>query len=194
MLIAPENFVSMPWKNGLGQTLELQKELLPDSDYFAWRISIAAVTEDGPFSCFAGFDRTLLLLEGNGITLTVSGGDQHVLDHPLQAARFRGDDNTMASLHHGPISDFNVMVSRAHCLGEVTSHAGTTEVRLDVRADVLLIYSVKGHLSVDSTSSAIKSAALTVPEHHLLRLDSPSEKQLRLSGAPFIAVQISYNQ
>lgn len=38
-------------------------------DTFDWRISAANVGTSGPFSKFAGRSRTLLLLEGDGMTL-----------------------------------------------------------------------------------------------------------------------------
>ena len=40
---------------------------------FAWRLSMATVASDGPFSSFAGVDRTLAVLEGEGIVLSVEG-------------------------------------------------------------------------------------------------------------------------
>ncbi|MBV9975040.1 MAG: HutD family protein, partial [Hyphomicrobiales bacterium] len=50
----------MPWKNGGGETTEIIAS--PEGaglDEFDWRISMARVATDGPFSRFAGVDRTL---------------------------------------------------------------------------------------------------------------------------------------
>src|SRR3546814_10305481 len=50
----------MPWKNGGGSTTEVA--VAPDGaglDEFDWRISMAVVGADGPFSGFPGVDRTL---------------------------------------------------------------------------------------------------------------------------------------
>ncbi len=38
-------------------------------DEFLWRVSIADVERDGPFSRFPGIDRTIVLLEGAGMRL-----------------------------------------------------------------------------------------------------------------------------
>jgi len=92
----------MPWRNGLGTTVELLKQDLPDEAGFAWRLSMADVTTDGEFSNFSGYDRTLLLLEGNGLTLDC-GGALHRLEQPLQAARFRGEDVTDRPGHTGMV-------------------------------------------------------------------------------------------
>ncbi|MBM7325185.1 HutD family protein, partial [Agrobacterium sp. S2] len=49
----------MPWKNGGGVTTEIivhpAKASMADFD---WRISMANVAQDGPFSIFPGVDRT----------------------------------------------------------------------------------------------------------------------------------------
>ncbi len=59
----------MPWKNGGGETVEIavapQDAALGDFD---WRISMATVAADGPFSIFPGIDRTLSILSGSGMT------------------------------------------------------------------------------------------------------------------------------
>jgi uncharacterized protein len=55
-----------PWKNGGGLTYDVAA--YPpggDLDSFDWRVSIAHVEKDGPFSVFAGVTRTLALLEGD---------------------------------------------------------------------------------------------------------------------------------
>ena len=65
----------MPWKNGRGETVEIA--ISPDGagiDDFDWRLSMARVETDGPFSLFAGIDRTLAVLEGEGIFLNVVPG------------------------------------------------------------------------------------------------------------------------
>ena len=52
----------MPWKNGGGVTSELARS--PQADEFDWRLSVAEVATDGPFSQFPGIDRLLVLLSG----------------------------------------------------------------------------------------------------------------------------------
>ncbi len=58
-ILSPSDFVSMPWKTGLGHTVEILREDLPGDTGFAWRLSMADVTTDGAFSHFGGYDRTL---------------------------------------------------------------------------------------------------------------------------------------
>jgi hypothetical protein len=186
-LLGPETFRSMPWRNGLGTTVELLKQDLSGETGFAWRLSMADVTTDGEFSNFSGYDRTLLLLEGNGLTLDC-GGARHRLEQPLQAARFRGEDATVATLHDGPVKDFNVMTSRQHCNARVSAHAKPAATSIEVSANLLLIYTVTGDLRIDSSGYA----NLRIPPQHLLVVQDPVEESLSCRGASFIAIQISH--
>ena len=98
----------MPWKNGGGETTEIlvspQGAALSDFD---WRISMALVNADGPFSAFPGIDRTLSILEGAGITLTIASVP-HILTLSSPPLPFPGDAPAHAVLIGGPITDLNV--------------------------------------------------------------------------------------
>ena len=120
-IYSPEDFQTLPWRNGLGSTVELISESLEGYEAFSWRLSIASVANDGPFSDFSGYDRTLLLLEGAGITLNNPNGSSIELNSPLDCAHFKGEDLIDASLHDGPIKDFNVMTLRSICTSRVTA-------------------------------------------------------------------------
>lgn len=112
-----DTFKRMPWKNGLGETLEIER--FDDAKGLAFRISQAAVVEDGEFSDFSGLHRTLVLISGVGMTLTHSDSDQHELVRLLDMAKFSGGEVTQAKLHHGAIEDLNIMVREGDFLAEV---------------------------------------------------------------------------
>jgi environmental stress-induced protein Ves len=62
------------WKNKGGLTSEVATG--PDGagvDDFGWRVSIARIERDGPFSMFPGVDRTLIMLAGGPLILSVAG-------------------------------------------------------------------------------------------------------------------------
>ena len=184
-ILGPDTFRAMPWRNGLGTTIELLKQDLAGGDGFAWRLSMADVTTDGEFSNFSGYDRTLLLLEGNGLTLDCAGVSQR-LDRPLQAARFRGEDPTFASLHDGPVRDFNIMTRREHCAARVSSALHPAESTIDVEADILLIYALDGELEL----SGAGLIELELPAEHLCVAHKPAAGPLHCRGASHILVQI----
>ncbi len=111
-VIRNEDLVRVPWKNGGGTTAEVVA--FPQGsgfDTFGWRISMADVASDGPFSIFPGIDRTLIVVEGDGIELDVEG-IAYRLDETTPKLSFSGDDITNGRLLSGPIRDLNVMTRR----------------------------------------------------------------------------------
>jgi environmental stress-induced protein Ves len=112
-ILRAANHRRMPWKNGGGVTTEIA--VFPESaglDDFGWRISMAAVASDGPFSLFPGIDRTLAILEGEGIMLDIEGKPPVTLTGGSQPVMFSADRPTSARLVSGPIVDLNVMTRR----------------------------------------------------------------------------------
>ena len=186
----PKSYQEVPWRNGRGKTLVLLSEPIPGcdsgSDAFVYRLSIAGVASNGPFSRFDDCDRTLVLLEGKGLTLTHGNGQVDELRTRFAEARFPGDIETVATLQHGPIRDFNVMCHRHHCSAKVTvlGHDGSN--RLDVNSDVLLAYAVDG--PVRSLPPAQPS--LRIDHHALLQCGDPTRGRWRFTGGPVIVIQI----
>ena len=80
-VLTPADYRRMPWKNGGGHTTEIAAEP-PGAGMasFAWRVSVADIAHDGPFSAFPGVDRTLVLLAGDGMRLATAG-------RPVQTVR-----------------------------------------------------------------------------------------------------------
>lgn len=107
-----------PWKNGGGVTYELAA--FPEGagfDDFLWRLSMAEVASDGPFSAFPGVDRTLTLLDGAGIALDFSGRAA-TLAPGAAPFSFPGEAAVIGRLLGGPILDLNMMTRR----GRVSHH------------------------------------------------------------------------
>lgn len=102
--------VRMPWKNGLGTTLEVARGDDPAGGAMLWRVSIARVAVDGPFSLFSGYRRIISVLEGSGMVLTVDGVRSPTLTRHRPFA-FDGGSDTRCELVDGPISDFNLIAS-----------------------------------------------------------------------------------
>ncbi|MBK8100113.1 MAG: HutD family protein [Planctomycetes bacterium] len=102
-----------PWKNGGGSTRQVAIEPRDATvaGGFRWRVSIAQVAVDGPFSRFPGIDRSLWLLAGAGMELEVDGRIVR-LDRRLQRFDFAGETPISARLLAGPTQDLNVMVAR----------------------------------------------------------------------------------
>lgn len=108
-VIRPSEYRAMPWKNGGGVTTEIRAS--PPSGAFDWRVSIATVNADGPFSTFAGYERHIMTLSGEGMTLDIDGRGKFALKQ-LEPFSFSGDAQVYGSLLHGAVLDFNLMVRR----------------------------------------------------------------------------------
>lgn len=98
----------MPWANGRGTTVELWRE--EAGGRLAFRLSMATVTEDGPFSPFQGIDRVLTVISGPGFRLVGPGHDLRA--EPLRPVAFPGDVPIAAEGVNAPSEDFNVMAAR----------------------------------------------------------------------------------
>jgi environmental stress-induced protein Ves len=96
-----------PWKNGGGTTQSLV--CWPSPSDWVFRMSVARIDSDGPFSEFKGVDRWFAVLSGEGVVLQFPERRVEVgaLD---KAVQFSGDVPCQCSLINGPTVDFNLMV------------------------------------------------------------------------------------
>ena len=172
-LMSPSDFTTMPWKNGKGSTLELAVAFAPDDKAnFAWRLSRASVTSDGPFSNFPGIDRVLTVLPGGGGGLSLCVGDDTHIVRPFEPITFSGDDAASSKLLSGGLEDFNVMTRRgsarasvqAYYLSGASLRAGPTVGE----ADHSFLYCIEGEVEVLNAPGAGKGCK--VPTSHALRM------------------------
>jgi environmental stress-induced protein Ves len=108
--------IPQPWKNGGGVTREIA--VFPEGagiDDFQWRISMAEVTESGPFSRFDGIDRHLTVLSGR-LRMDMPDG-RHILNVG-DSTLFKGETPVEAAPLL-PVIDLNVMTRRSQVRAEV---------------------------------------------------------------------------
>lgn len=111
LLRAADRLVT-PWKNGGGLTREVAVSPAGAGfETFDWRISIASVQKDGPFSHLPGIDRRLAVLEGR-VALTLGQQASVELSPDSPAITLAGDTPTHARLSAGAVTDLNVMTRR----------------------------------------------------------------------------------
>ncbi len=94
---------TQPWANGGGTTRELAR-----ADDGSWRISLADIEADGPFSTFAGRLRLLTVVDGPVLGLDVDG-ETHVVE-PQRPFSFSGDAAVVATVAEGAVRVLNVIV------------------------------------------------------------------------------------
>src|SRR5690606_3161429 len=101
------------WRNGAGWTRQIHADPSADAAHeWDWRLSIAEIESDAPFSCFPGVDRELALLEGEGLRLRFDDGAQHTLFAPQDRLRLAGERALVGELVDVPTRDFNLMWRR----------------------------------------------------------------------------------
>jgi environmental stress-induced protein Ves len=98
------------WRNGAGWTREIIA--VPTEGAWHWRLSIAEIEQDAPFSRFDGIEREIVLISGNGVRLRFDDGDVHALEPPHGRLRFAGERAVHGELIEGATQDFNLMWRR----------------------------------------------------------------------------------
>jgi environmental stress-induced protein Ves len=118
-----QDALPQPWRNGGGVTHELlawaperaadahQADNTQQADW-AVRVSVADITQDGPFSAFPGIDRCFTVLQGAGVVLTLRGADL-CLTPDREPLAFDGADAPGCRLIRGATRDLNLMVRQS---------------------------------------------------------------------------------
>ena len=158
----------MPWANGRGTSYEIASDR-NEAGEWTWRLAMAPVNEDGPFSRIECVNRSLAVVDGAGMLLSVDRKKLQCL--PMQVVRFRGDAITEATLTDGPILDINLMVRRKEADGEmaIISEAGLLH-------GASIVVAIGGSAQVKSTDSIIDL------ERHDSMLECDAETVSLVSG------------
>ena len=157
VLIPYASLEPSPWKNGGGHTTEIAA-VPPGAafDEFDWRISLATIAQDGPFSVFRGIDRTLALVEGPGVSLEVDGDSRFVLSEEAPIVEFPGEAEVTASMLGEATTDFNVMTRRSRCHHRLGRRSLEGISEFAPRGDVTILFLAEGEsLSVSSDTERI---------------------------------------
>jgi environmental stress-induced protein Ves len=172
ILIGPDKYRRMPWKNGGGETIEIAISPPGASiDDFDWRISMATVTEPGAFSAFPGVDRTIAILSGEAMRLDI-GGESVTLTPASVPFAFPADVDTFGTPLFGPITDLNIMTRRGRFSHAVTHETGAGESTIRAAGSPsLLLAKMPCSAAVGETVFAIQAGAtLLIPDQASLSL------------------------
>lgn len=185
--IPPSAWRRTRWKNDGGWTTEIARS---GGDDFRWRISIAEIESDGPFSPFDGVERDLLLLEGNGIELDIDDAPPRVLTQRFGHVRFAGESKVFCRLIAGPTRDFNVMARRDAVRAEVVARPLVGSMVLFAETDVVWIaHAFSGHAAVRANDASVELAT-----GDTLRIDFESRDDGRVvidGGGEIVLVRLA---
>ena len=124
-----------------------------------WRLSIAEVDEDGPFSLFEGMARILTVIEGKGMVLESEDG---ILDAAYcKPTVFSGETKINSYLNNGPIRDFNVIYDPLQICAEVKLVTKAFDILPKQNLDcIYALYCIAGSLTIDNAEIDKGSIAL----------------------------------
>jgi environmental stress-induced protein Ves len=185
-VIRAREYRRKPWKNGGGETIEVA---VGPADatlvMFDWRVSMAHIEADGPFSDFPGIDRTLGILEGDGITLSIEGRERRTLTPRSAPYSFPGDVATHASLIGGTVTDLNVMTRRGLLQHRVRRMRIDDSLELALRAPTALLFCIAGTVRIEAGKEALALGPLDT-----LLVDQPYESARIVSDATSVVFLI----
>lgn len=154
-VVRQSEFTAFSWKNGGGITREAWR--VPADGRFIIRMSVAEIDRSGPFSDFAGYARTMVLLRGRGLRLSFGGDPATVLREVGDCVGFDGGTAVDCELLDGPCTDLNLMVckSLAGVRAGVERLTGTRTLEGSADATVF-VFAVQGPVVLDvGTESAM---------------------------------------
>ena len=159
-LLRAADRTAQPWRNGGGVTFEVARRPHPSAAReYLWRVSIARVASAGPFSAFHGFQRLIMVIEGDGMSLRGLGAADIALERD-QPRRFDGAAAVDGLIPRGPVSDLNVIFDPAYCEARLCVLDGSAPPDSSAGSDRLLINLVE-------TPIQWRSGALTSALGHL---------------------------
>lgn len=184
-LLRTRDYRRSRWKNDGGWTTEIASDPTPApgdgiAADFRWRVSIAEIERDGPFSMFPGIERDLLLLSGKGIELDINDEAAQRLDQRFQRIHFAGEARVDCHLLGGPTEDFNVMVRRDQFVAEVIARPlnGTMLIFADPGVQ-WLIYVHAGSARVRAEQIEMNAG---LGETLLIDAEHPSRERIVIDG------------
>jgi environmental stress-induced protein Ves len=168
--LTPVDYSTMPWANGRGQTVQVLRVNGSDGSML-FRLSMASVAENGPFSNFPGVERNLTVISGPGFDLV---GDVCLRADPLSPVAFPGDVAVEATGVTAPCQDFNVMTARSLPLPDVV-----------LTSDADVVPAPGATLCLFALDSA-QVNGVALGQHDL----AVTKEKARLSGGPLIMVSV----
>ncbi|MEO7217625.1 MAG: HutD family protein, partial [Gemmatimonadaceae bacterium] len=185
-ILKADKYLRMPWRNGHGETAQVAiSPAAATLDDFDWRVSMARIDDDGAFSIFPQTDRTLAVLRGEGLHLSVDGATPVVLTRSSEPRAFPGDVAAYATLIGGAVTDLNVMTRRGRFTHSMQALRIANRLELNVNATLALLVCVNSDVQVQVSTQTFSLN----PLDSLLVDETPSEISI-LSNATALAYLI----
>ena len=168
MRLTLKDCTAIPWSNGGGLTRELAAKRV--GGRIAWRLSVAEIERDGPFSTFPGMARIHTVMAGQGLDLLGRGAVLQA--RPFQPLAFDGSLELQARLLEGACQAFNVIYNPQLVSVGVTVWDGHQSLQVAAGA---IVFVVSGTVATDAGDrfTALEGAIL---QHDALFETSPGAR------------------
>lgn len=133
------------WRNGMGVSWDIASDSSL-ADGFGWRLSLARIDRDVPFSVYPGVDRIFTLVEGGGVDLDLQNVGilaAHSLYTPYP---FPCDVPAQCRLRAGPCRALNLFTRRQSWSATADVLSGAAEIAHD---GPILLYALSGDAEAD---------------------------------------------
>jgi environmental stress-induced protein Ves len=124
----------MPWKNGMGSTLEIDL-----AENKVWRLSAATVHQPCLFSDYPGFDRLLTVWKGEGLLLN------EFLMKKNEVFSFSGEEKIYCKNLNDEVTDLGFVFKRDRICSQMVTKSFTGEITLTVSQGIHFIFCLEGH-------------------------------------------------
>ena len=136
---------AQPWANGAGTRQELATG--DHGGETVWRLSVAAIERDGPFSTYPGLARLHTLIAGVGTRLMGAGIDIEV--RPMVPVAFDATVPLDCTLIEGPATAFNLIYDPAAIHAELLALDAGAHL---IEAREIAMFCVSGSAAIDGQS------------------------------------------
>ncbi|OEZ58816.1 HutD family protein [Duganella sp. HH105] len=178
-----------PWKNGGGSTTEIAVSPSGSGfDEFDWRVSLATISQSGPFSSFPGIDRSLALVAGDGVLLDF-GDERFVLSPSEPLIEFDGEAAVHATVTGSLTTDFNVMTRRGRCRHRLEPRVVRGTEQLKRRGGTTLLFLADG----ESLTLSSARERIAMVRYDVLVMEAEEEWSMETQQATVFVVDIINN-
>ncbi|MGH8239205.1 MAG: HutD/Ves family protein [Steroidobacteraceae bacterium] len=163
-IIRSADYPARPWKNGGGTTRDIVVSPPGASlDDFDWRLSLAHVDRDGPFSRFDAVDRTLVLLSG---AMTLHERDRRIDLVRNEPLAFAGERAIEARVGSGATLDFNVMSRRGRARHSVRRESFSAGANIEAPVgSTIILFALERGLMVEGEQLDVHDTAIVTVQH-----------------------------
>jgi environmental stress-induced protein Ves len=154
--IRQSEFVEGRWKNGMGVSWEIAALREEGAADFSWRLAMARIDTDVPFSIYPGMDRVFMQLKGNGLDLEFEGGHVLHVHQSFVPHSFSCDIPLDCKLLDGPCMDLNLFTKRGRYRSEASVVSIAGQRQLQVVNPATLLFVLKGACRVSAGDTSVE--------------------------------------